>query len=382
MARIYWYAPFDNAGELSVATALADQTDHHLTVESCRDRFGQPLDPQAPGNFQLVRDLPAPAGEDGQGRSAVSRAKVAFTRASTRNRLVRGGAFDLLHLHTFNPVTDWYSIRQLRRHAPHIIQSVHNVRPHDSVFPRPVETRLLGAGYRACGTLVVAHQSLARQLVDDFGLPEAKVRVIPLPVLSDAFASPRTPAATSDGATTRFLFFGTLRNNKGISVLLDAIASLNNENDLRFVFAGRGEPALEDLVLAASTADRRIETELGYVENERRRQLYASSDVVVLPYTAFDAQSGVLQDAYAASRPVIVSRVGALGEAVDEDGTGWLVRAGDSGDLARAIREAARSADERRRFGSAAGALAAARRPGSIADCLADLYAEVLTSSP
>ena len=69
--------------------------------------------------------------------------------------------------------------------------------------------------------------------------------------------------------------------------------------------------------------------EVGYATAERKGELYASADLVVLPYTTFASQSAVLQDAYAHRVPLVVSDVGALGETVRGDHTGWVVAPGE-----------------------------------------------------
>ena len=211
---------------------------------------------------------------------------------------------------------------------------MHNVRPHDAMFPRPIETEILRAGYSACDLLLVAHEDLKAKLVDEFRIPSRRVRIVPLPVLSESFESSSAPDGRGRPTERTVLFFGTLRANKGIPVLLEAIAALPASASVRFVFAGRGDADLEARVEEAARSDERITAEIGYVTDERRRALYADADVVVLPYTEFDAQSGVLQDAYATGTPVIASDVGALGAAVHEDGTGWVVPPGDAAALA------------------------------------------------
>jgi hypothetical protein len=87
-----------------------------------------------------------------------------------RHRFVKANHFDLIHLHTYNPVTDWLAIPLLKRLSPIVIQSVHNVRPHDSVFPHRMETILLRQGYGACTAIFVAHPILKSMLVDEMGV--------------------------------------------------------------------------------------------------------------------------------------------------------------------------------------------------------------------
>jgi glycosyltransferase involved in cell wall biosynthesis len=298
-----------------------------------------------------------------------------------RNRALESQHFDLAHLHTYNPFTDWYALRQVHRRAPVIIQSVHNVRPHDAMFPRPIETELLRTGYNACDLLLVAHEDLKAKLVREFRIPGHRVRIVPLPVLSECFDGTSDRGARRGGtASGSVLFFGTLRANKGIPVLLDAIAALPASAALRFVFAGRGDADLEDRIREAARSDERITAEIGYVTDDRRRALYAEADVVVLPYTEFDAQSGVLQDAYAAGTPVIASDIGALGATVRADGTGWVVPAGDAAALGQTIVSSLESESERSARAQRARAIADERSPSAIADALHSIYDELLSA--
>ncbi len=379
MKPTYWYAPFDNAGEMALARAIAPKLDSELIVHSCESRFGRPLPIEAGARFTLHRELPPPAGEGGGSRSPLSRWQVAKKRADLRRDLVRLTRPGLVHLHTYNIFTDWFEIGRLKRLGAPVIQSIHNVRPQESTLPSAVEHRLLRRGYRALDHIIVAHQRLAEWLIDDFAIGPEKISVVPLPVQSEEFDANRHPP--EDGLTT-FLFFGTLRRNKGVDHYLRAIESLRVDDGLRFVFAGRGDGECEEAICAAARVDPRISTEIGYVENPRRAELYALADVIVMPYTELPAQSGVLQDAYAAGRPVISTNVGALGPTVIEEQTGWVVPPSDVGALAQVMRDVAAGKAERGMRADNARHMAEARSPERIADRLVDVYQNVSGPRP
>ena len=343
--KIYWYAPFDNASETDLAIELTNATSHELVFHSCSHRFGQPLDPNPAGRFSLIRDLPPPAGEMGERRTALRQLQVVVQRTARRRRLVQSSGFDLAHMHTFNLVTDWIAIRRLRRLVPAVVQSVHDIRPQRSRLPRRLETTLLRLGYSQRSALIVAHDHLRQLLVTDFGVDPERVHIVPLPVLPLPGLS--APKPRSIGTPMTVLFFGTFRENKGIPVLLEAIRLLAHRDDLRFIFGGRGDEPLECAVRDAAANDPRIHEEVGYVTDDRRQELLEMSDLVILPYLRFNSQSGVLsRDAYGSRRPVIATRVGALGQAVERDSTGWLIEPGDPVALARAIEHAADSPDD------------------------------------
>jgi glycosyltransferase involved in cell wall biosynthesis len=121
--------------------------------------------------------------------------------------------------------------------------------------------------------------------------------------------------------------------------------------------------------------------EIGYVSAERRAELYAGADVVVMPYIDLPAQSGVLQDAYASGRPVIATDVGALGSAIKADGTGWVVNPHDRAALVSILRAVVGQPDERRKRARTAQTVASARTPERIAAQLVGIYERALGRS-
>jgi len=74
-----------------------------------------------------------------------------------------------------------------------------------------------------------------------------------------------------------------------------------------------------------------------FIPEEEVDYFFAASDLVVLPYLKFEAQSGVLLRAYAHRKPVVASNVGAIGELVSSDEVGLVVEPGDAEPLSEAI---------------------------------------------
>ena len=99
--------------------------------------------------------------------------------------------------------------------------------------------------------------------------------------------------------------------------------------------------------------------------------------MLVLPYTAFNSQSGVLtRDAYAAMRPVIATTVGALGRAVTTDGSGWLVPPGDVEALCAMLQHVAAAPDDYNATVEQMRSLVVARAPEEIAGRFEAIYCE------
>lgn len=144
------------------------------------------------------------------------------------------------------------------------------------------------------------------------------------------------------GKELKVLFMGRFAFNKGIDVLFDAIAELDNSNELknyRFQLGGRG-PLFDKYTEENRFGNVEL---LGFINDVRLKQLYEECDVFVLP-TRFEGMPTVVLEAMAQAKPIIVSDTGATAELVDE-GNGWLLPVGDVKALTEALRNAAK-ADE------------------------------------
>lgn len=367
--NVYWYFPHMRPEEVIWTEGILAPDDRMVVHTTPRPE--DPVRSVAP-RCEIRATLPAVrARADGSARWAVSRAATYVQRVRSRRAAVRAGDFDLCHVVYLNLFTDAVDLARLARDVP-LVSSVHNVFPHVRRVPRAVERRLLAAEYRHGGMLVTQHDAIRRRLLEEFDVDPARVRVVPLPIA----AEPEIERVAEGPPVV--LFFGTLRRNKGVAVLLEAIAATRGELDARFVIAGRGYPGVEAQVAEAAATDSRIVAEIGYATVEHKRALYAGADLVVLPYTSFESQSGVLLDAYAHRLPLVVSDVGALGDSVREERTGWVVPPSDATALADALVQAIGDESARRAAAVAAAAIARARAPELVGAQLRAVYEEVL----
>jgi glycosyltransferase involved in cell wall biosynthesis len=365
--KAYWYWPYLRSEEYVIAAGVVGDGDR-LVVDTTA-RADDPVVPLGP--YDEVRAvLPGVADRsEGTLRWAGSRATTYLRRARLRRRAVRTGGFDVAHVMYLNPFTDAFDLASLGRRVA-LVSTVHDVVPHHRRMPERAQHALLLRLYRSAGTLVVHHPSVGEQLVEGYGVDPARVVYVPpdVPVV-DRVAS----AGAADGRR-RVLFFGTFRRNKGVAEYLAAIERLRDLPDVRFVFAGRGFDDIERLVRDAAARDSRIEAEIGYVTPARKDELHAQADLVVLPYTSFASQSGVLLDAYAHRVPLVVTDVGALGATVRADGTGWVVPPGDPAQLADAVAGALGDDGGRAAAAHAAETIARDRTPAATGRRLRAVY--------
>ena len=135
------------------------------------------------------------------------------------------------------------------------------------------------------------------------------------------------------------LFFGFVREYKGLKHIIRALPSiLNKVDDLTLYIVGdfgEDKQSYLDLINEKNVAPA-VKIVDGYVPDNEVEKYFASCDLVVLPYESA-TQSGIVQIAYGFEKPVIVTDVGGLPEVVDDGKTGYVVKQGDDRALANAI---------------------------------------------
>jgi glycosyltransferase involved in cell wall biosynthesis len=158
------------------------------------------------------------------------------------------------------------------------------------------------------------------------------------------------PAEESEIAPTRarlgfapsdkvILFFGYVRKYKGLDILIEAFAQLAPKMpELKLLICGEfyDDPKeytdlIERLGIAPSTV-----LVNQYIPNEEVMQYFAVSELVVQPYRSA-TQSGILNMAYGALKPVVVTNVGGLQEFVDDGKTGIIVPTSEPHEVANGI---------------------------------------------
>ena len=180
---------------------------------------------------------------------------------------------------------------------------------------------------------VVVHSERGRETLAGLGVEPERIVVVDHPVFDD----PGGPAPAPPNGTT-LLFFGLIREYKGLDVLLRALPEIvRRVPEARLVVAGDPvDPAEPYRALAAELGvEERVEWRLRFVPRKEIAALMAGSTVAVLPYRQIDA-SGVLADALGHGRPAVVSDLGQVGETVRRFGAGATVPPEDPAALAGA----------------------------------------------
>jgi glycosyltransferase involved in cell wall biosynthesis len=246
----------------------------------------------------------------------------------------------------------------LRVLGANLVYTAHNVFPHDR---RRIDFFLKMCVYK-CSHRIIAHSDfIKRQLITHFNIRDAAIEIIPhgnfdahLPAESVTVKQAREYLSLGDNDHV-MLFFGIIRENKGLELLLDAF-ELASVHDAQLKLLIAGEPQSLELDRSFRSRISQIEASGRIVYHPRFVPLnavpyyFTAADIVVLPYRTI-YHSGVLHAAFSFARPVITTNVGDFKEMVTDGLNGWVLGQNTAVQLAAAIGKAFKSRSHLRRMG-------------------------------
>jgi glycosyltransferase involved in cell wall biosynthesis len=133
------------------------------------------------------------------------------------------------------------------------------------------------------------------------------------------------------------LFFGFIRDYKGLDILIDAVSKLDDSYVL--VIAGENYGSFDkyEKQIDELNVRHRIIKHVLYINDHEVPPFFSAADVCVLPYKSA-TQSGITSIAYNFNIPVIATDVGGLRETVQHQSTGLIADEPNSLSLAFLIR--------------------------------------------
>ncbi|HSJ53622.1 MAG TPA: glycosyltransferase family 4 protein [Anaerolineae bacterium] len=262
-----------------------------------------------------------------------------WLRAARRIRALAPDVLVLQWWHPFWSPTLWTIARYARRWAnPRVLFICHNVLPHEAAWSGGrLARRVLGQG-----DAFVVHSERDRQDLIRL-LPGAAVRRAVLPTYEKLAGRGPSPAESRAMLGLKekarvLLYFGFVRQYKGLNYLIDALPRVLAEMEVHLVVAGEfwDDPAPYVQQIERLGLRERVTIVNRYVPDEELGPYLAAADLMVLPYV--DAtQSAVVPLAFGHGLPVLTTRVGGLPEVVEDGLTGLLVPPCDGQELANGI---------------------------------------------
>ena len=224
---------------------------------------------------------------------------------------------------------------RLRRHGVKTVTVVHNAIPHEpKFFDKPLAKAFFKRNdllMSMCDAVTADIRSLC---------PDARIVQQPHPVYDhfgqkmDKTQAQRQLGLDPDRRT--LLFFGLIRDYKGLDLLIDALQLLGPRYQL--VVAGESYGSFEkyEAQIAASGCADRIKVFNRYIDDEEVPAFFSAADLCVLPYRSA-TQSGITAIALHFEVPMVATPVGGLAESVERPGIGLMTPAVSAEGLAETI---------------------------------------------
>ena len=228
--------------------------------------------------------------------------------------------------------------KKIRKYSDATIMVIcDNIIPHEE---RLLDTRLTKRFFGFIDSFIVLSKKVENELLSF--VPEAKYKYSPHPIYSifnNTLSKEQAKAELKLATKKVLLFFGLIREYKGLDILINAMEKIKTElEDYTLLIVGEcyeNENKYTELIKKAGITDN-VKCHYSFIPDNEVGKYFSAADVVVLPYKTA-SQSGIVQIAYHFDTPVIVSNVGGLPEIVDEGKTGYCVEP-NSNAFAKAIK--------------------------------------------
>lgn len=206
------------------------------------------------------------------------------------------------------------------------ITVVHNFKPHESRIGDKQLNKFIA---NRTDIMLTLSPSVAKDIEES--IPDKRVLNLFHPIYhhyGDAIS--RESAVQKLNLDPNFkylLFFGLVRNYKGLDILLNALPHVSKKHNYKLIVAGEfyeDENKYNALIKEKDLEDRVI-IRNEYIPNIEIPAYFGACDVVVLPYRTA-TQSGVVPVAIHFKRPVIVTNVGSLSEMIESYEIGYIAQ--------------------------------------------------------
>jgi len=301
------------------------------------DVFTHWHDPDLPQEVEFgenARVIHLRAGESHETKGDLYQHLPEFISNLCRFQEENGLSYDLLHSHY------WLSGRVAallseQWEVPYIatFHTLGDVKNRARVGERETELRIdTEREVIACADRIIATSTHEKnQMVRFYGAQPDRIEVIPCGVDLTLFRpidknEARQKLGLSNGKIV--LFVGRIEPLKGIDILLNAVASLEDKDDLRVLIIGGDSGDSEEVArlswLATDLGIGEKVAFVGAIEHERLPLFYSAANICVVP-SYYESFGLVALESLACGTPVVASRVGGLPSIIRDGETGYLI---------------------------------------------------------
>jgi glycosyltransferase involved in cell wall biosynthesis len=147
----------------------------------------------------------------------------------------------------------------------------------------------------------------------------------------------------------RLAYIGAVTPHKGVHLIFQALASLPGRTVAQSLLVAGAEPDRRYTNRLRSFARQLPHTDVVFKGSYERSQLDSflnETDIVIVPSRVPETFSMTVREAHARGVPVIVARIGALGDAIEEGVTGWGFEPDSADGLADVLERLASNPDQ------------------------------------
>jgi glycosyltransferase involved in cell wall biosynthesis len=281
-------------------------------------------------------------------RRKIVRILVYYLRLIRYAALAKPGLFHILWNNKFAMFDRTLLMLYYRLLRKKIVLTVHNVNAdkRDSKDTR-LNRLTLRIQYHLAHHIFVHTEKMKRELIEDFGVPDGRVTVIPFGINNAVPNTHLTPADAKQRLGLRedervILFFGRITPYKGLEYLISAFRQvLTQYENYRLIIAGKPDKCEEYWrsireTIREDAESGRVMLRADFIPDDEVEVFFKAADALVLPYRDI-YQSGVLFLGQSFGLPVLAADVGSLRDEIVEGETGFVFEPESPSNLARAI---------------------------------------------
>ena len=254
--------------------------------------------------------------------------------------------FDIIHIHEPRRIMNILVYRYAKKYnIPYVFQA-HGALPHSKGLTKRILSWLFDCFFtrqflRDASSVVALTTAEVKQY-RAFGVPKEKIEIIPNAISLDEYTQRNNGAFRKKFHIPEtqkvVLFLGRINEIKGLDTLIKAFARVTEQiSDVTLVIVGPDDGYLGQVraLIASFKIDGNVVIS-GALYGNDKIEAYFAADIYVLPsrYETFPIS---LLEAFACSKPAIVSNVESMSDLIVNGETGILVKSQDVDDLSFAI---------------------------------------------
>lgn len=216
-----------------------------------------------------------------------------------------------------------------------VISIVHNAIPHEKGI---MDKSLSNYFFKRNKHCIALSEAVKKDIEDAY--PDIDVKVLHHPTYNHFGELVSRDSALHflnlDPKEKYLLFFGLIRDYKGLDVLLEALPSI--ADDVHLVIAGEvyGEFQKYQEIIDKNNLAARVHLHLKYIPDHEVKYYFSIAEAVILPYKSA-TQSGIIAVAKHFQVPVVTTDVGGLREFINQPNEGLVIQNNSPKDIAEGI---------------------------------------------